>query len=75
MKPSANNIAVLRRTAPLYTVASQLKIFTPVGTAMTIVDRPNAEIATGPSPVANMWWAHTPQPMKPIAMPEKTTTA
>ena len=53
---------------------SQLKIFTPVGMAMSIVDRPKAEMATGPSPVANMWCAHTPHPMKPMAMPEKTTT-
>ena len=61
-------------TAPPYTVPNQLKIFTPVGIAMSIVDNPNAEIATGPSPVANMWCAHTPQPMKPMAMPENTTT-
>ena len=59
---------------PPHTVPSQLKIFTPVGIAMSIVDRPNAEMATGPRPVANMWCAHTPQPRKPIAMPEKTTT-
>ena len=74
MKPSANSIGVVRRTAPPQTVPSQLKIFTPVGMAMSIVDRPNAEIATGPRPVANMWCAHTPQPRKPIAMPENTTT-
>ena len=36
---------------------------------MSIVDRPNADTATGPMPVANMWCAHTPQPRKPIAMP------
>ena len=54
--------------------ASQLKIFTPVGTAMIIVESAKAEIATGPSPVANMWCTHTPQPMNPIAMPENTTT-
>ena len=53
---------------------NQLKIFTPVGIAMSIVESPNAEIATGPRPVANMWCAHTPQPRKPIAMPEKITT-
>ncbi len=47
----------------------QLKIFTPVGTAMSIVDTENAETATGPRPTANMWWTHTPQPMKPMAMP------
>ena len=51
----------------------QLKIFTPVGIAMIAVVMPNAVLATGPSPVANMWWAHTPNPMKPIAMPLKTT--
>jgi hypothetical protein len=74
MNPSANSIAVLSLTAPRQTVASQLKIFTPVGTAMIIVESANAEIATGPSPVANMWCTQTPQPMNPIAMPENTTT-
>ena len=62
------------RTAPPHTVPSQLKIFTPVGTAMSIVETPNAEVATGPMPLANMWCAHTPQPRNPIAMPENTTT-
>jgi hypothetical protein len=23
-------------------------------------------------PEANMWWAHTPQPMNPMAIPENT---
>ncbi len=75
MKPSANSIGVLSRSDPPQTVPSQLKIFTPVGIAMSIVERPNAETATGPRPVANMWCAQTPQPRKPIAMPENTTTA
>ena len=75
MKPSANSIGVFRRSDPPQTVPSQLKIFTPVGIAMSIVERLNAETATGPRPVANMWCAHTPQPRKPIAMPENTTTA
>ena len=74
MNPTANNIAVVKRIAPPQSVAVQLKIFTPVGTAMNIVEIPNAETATGPRPTANMWWAHTPQPMKPMAMPENTTT-
>ena len=74
MKPRQNSIGVASRTDPPQTVASQLKIFTPVGTAMSIVERPNAETATGPMPVANMWCAQTPQPRKPIAMPENTTT-
>ena len=40
---------------------------------MNVVERPNAVFATGPSPTANMWWAQTPQPMNPMAMPESTT--
>ena len=51
----------------------QLKIFTPVGTAMNIVEMPNAEFAIGPRPTANMWCAHTPQPMNPMAIPQNTT--
>src|SRR4029450_4034292 len=74
MKPSENSIGVFRWMSARHIVASQLKIFTPVGTAMNIVDKANAEFATGPRPTANMWWAHTPQPMNPMAMPENTTT-
>ena len=55
-------------------VPSQLKIFTPVGTAMNIVDSEKADTATGPRPTANMWCTQTPHPMKPMAMPEKTMT-
>ena len=53
-------------------MAIQLRIFTPVGTAMNIVDSEKAATEIGPMPEANMWCAHTPQPMKPMAMPEKT---
>ncbi len=68
----ANFIAVVNRSLPPYIVAIQLRIFTPVGTAMNIVDTENAATANGPTPEANMWCAHTPQPMKPMAMPEIT---
>ena len=74
MNPMANSSGVRKRMLPPHSVAIQLKIFTPVGTAMNIVDRANAEFATGPRPTANMWWAHTPHPMMPMAIPEKTTT-
>ena len=74
MNPSAKSIGVFIRSDPPQTVPSQLKIFTPVGMAMSIVESPNAVVATGPRPVANMWCAHTPQPRKPMAMPEKITT-
>ena len=74
MNPSENSIGVLSFNEPPQTVPIQLKIFTPVGMAMSIVESPNAVWATGPRPVANMWCAHTPQPRNPIAMPEKMTT-
>ena len=72
--PMANSIGVGKVSFPFHRVLIQLKIFTPVGTAMNIVDALKADTATGPRPVANMWWAHTPQPMKPMAMPENTMT-
>jgi len=40
---------------------------------MIIVEMPKAVFATGPRPTANMWWAHTPNPMNPMAIPENTT--
>ena len=52
MNPSENSIDVVNLIEPRHTVPSQLKIFTPVGIAMSIVDSANAEMATGPRPVA-----------------------
>ena len=71
--PIANSIGESKWRSPLYIVPIQLKILMPVGTAMIAVEIPNAVFATGPSPAANMWCAHTPNPMNPIAMPENTT--
>ncbi len=71
--PTENIIAEVNRRSPLYIVAIQLKIFTPVGMAMIAVEMPNAVFATGPRPTANMWCAQTPNPMNPIAIPENTT--
>ena len=73
-KPMANSIGVLKRNEPPHIVPSQLKIFTPVGTAISMVDTEKAAVATGPRPTANMWCTHTPQPMKPMAIPENTMT-
>src|SRR5947209_5117719 len=75
MKPTANSIGVLKLTEPRYIVAIQLKIFTPVGTAMSIVLDEKTASAMAPRPTENMWWAHTPKARKPIAMPEYTITA
>ena len=73
--PRAKSIGVLSRRSPPQVVASQLRIMIPVGTEIRMVEAAKAVFATGPSPVANMWWAHTPQLMKPMATPEKTATA
>ena len=53
-------------------VPSQLNILTPVGTAMTIVDKPKPACATGLIADANIWWAQTPKPIKAIPNPAKT---
>ena len=66
-KPMANSIGVVKRIAPPYIVPIQLKILTPVGTAISIVLAAKNEFAIGPRPVVNMWWLQTPKPMKPIA--------
>ena len=72
IKPSANNIGVLRFNLPPHIVPNQLNIFTPVGTAITIVDIPNPACATGLIAEANIWCAQTPNPIKAIPKPAKT---
>ena len=56
MKPSAKYIGVFIWIEPPHMVPIQLKIFTPVGMAISIVASENTESAIGPMPVANMWW-------------------
>ena len=70
----ANSIGVVKRIEPCHIVPSQLKIFTPVGIAMSIVVTAKTESATGPMPTANMWCAHTPKPRKAIRISEYTIT-
>ena len=70
MKPSENRSALVNRMLPPHSVLIQLRIFTPVGTAMSMVAMEKAASATGPMPTENMWWLHTPKPKKPIMMPE-----
>jgi hypothetical protein len=72
-KPSANIIGVRIIRWPPHNVPIQLKIFTPVGTAIAIVARAKAAVATVPMPVVNMWWLHTAKPRKPMHAPENTT--
>ncbi len=73
-RPIENSMAEVNRSEPFHMVPIQLKIFTPVGTAMNMVEMEKAVMDTGPRPTENMWWTHTPHPMKPMAMPEKTIT-
>ena len=70
MSPAAKWNAVVGRMLPPHMVPSQLKIFTPVGMAISMVATENAASATGPIPVANMWCAHTPKPKNPMRAPE-----
>ena len=65
-------MGVVNLNLPPHMVANQFNIFTPVGTAMNMVASEKAATEIGPIPDTNMWWAHTPQPMKPMAIPEKT---
>ena len=73
MNEMANSIGVLIWIEPLTIVAIQLRILTPVGIAIAIVDIANAEVAAGPRPTVNMWCDHTNQPRKAMEIPENMT--
>ena len=72
-KAMAKSIAVVNQICPRHIVAIQLNTLIPVGMAMTKLVIANADEATGPRPVVNMWWLHTAKPIKPIKIPAKTT--
>ena len=64
MKPTENSSAVVYSIVPRQSVAIQLKILTPVGTAMRkelIMKKMSTSDGLG---VVNMWWAHTSKPRK-----------
>ena len=65
-KPSANIIGVSKVTDPRHIVPIQLKIFTPVGTAMSIVI--SAKNGSSTAPVTYMWCAHTATDRAAIAI-------
>jgi hypothetical protein len=71
-KPSANSIGASNERFPRQSVASQLKIFIPVGTAMTIEAIMNHAWSEIGRPTVNMWCAHTSIEKKPIATVEAT---
>ena len=51
MKASDQSIGSSNRTRPPHMVNSQLKIFTPVGTAMIIVMMPKKPLTSAPAPI------------------------
>src|SRR5512135_2593067 len=58
-KPMANSIGVSKVSEPFHIVATQLNTFTPVGTAISMLENmKNNWLATG-IPVVNMWCAQT----------------
>ena len=73
MKPSANSIGVSNEMFPRQSVASQLKIFTPVGTAIDHRRDHEEESTAVGRPTANMWWPQTRKPRKAIATVENAT--
>ena len=69
-KPSVQSIGVSKETEPRHIVPIQLKNFTPVGTAMSIVM--NAKNGRLTAPVTYMWCAHTATERAAIAAVAKT---
>ena len=68
MKPKAHNIGILKVIDPPHMVAIQENIFTPVGTAMTIVAAVKYALVSTSSPTVYIWCAHTTKPNAPIAI-------
>ena len=59
MKPIANFIAAVKRICPPHSVAIQLKIFTPVGIAISMVESVKNSCPASGMPTVNMWCAQT----------------
>ena len=68
MNPSENSIGVCSRILPSQIVANQEKIFTPVGTAITMEVIMYGTRSLGSSPLVNMWCAQTVSPSTLMAM-------
>ena len=64
----ACSIGVSKCRSPRHSVPSQLKTLMADGTAMMIVVIMNVVPSSGFIPLWNMWWPHTIQPRKAIAM-------
>ncbi|AJX43546.1 hypothetical protein BG99_3095 [Burkholderia mallei] len=59
MKPIVHSTGAVNSMRPRYIVNSQLKIFTPVGIAITIVIIPKNAFTFAPEPIVKKWCSHT----------------
>src|SRR5207253_6383581 len=66
-KPQQKSMGVARLILPPYIVASQLKILMPVGMATNSVAAAKKVLEMDVMPTVNIWWAHTPMLMNPMA--------
>ncbi len=69
--PTVHSIGVAMVILPRHMVPIQLKNFTPVGTAMSIVM--NEKKGSRTAPVTYMWWAHTVTESAAIAIVANTS--
>ena len=67
MNAKMNSKGVLNTSLPLSNVASQQKIWTPLGTAIAMLEAVKKLSASRGRPVANMWWTHRPKASTPVA--------
>ena len=73
--PIANNIGVSKVMEPFHMVAVQLKIFTPVGTAIAMVAYIKNNSPANGIPTVNMWCAQTKNDKNAIDAVAKTIEA
>ena len=66
INPKAHSIGVLNSILPPQSVAIQLKIFIPVGTAIIIVANIKYDCCVTDKPTVYIWCAHTTKPNAPI---------
>jgi len=67
-KPQANSMGVSNDSEPCHIVATQLKIFTPVGTAISIVAYMKNSCPVTGIPTVYMWCAQTRKESTAIAL-------
>lgn len=67
INPRLHRVDTLILSRDPWKVASQLKILTPVGTAIIIVAVVKYARVSASIPTVNMWCAHTTNPSTPIA--------